>query len=479
MYCRLNSYYKYCIIHKSSTNRHQLHNIIKMQATTVNNETAIATDTATLDTPTTHTAETATLADNTTTVTPATTTNVERTLATKYFMQTTTDFETGRSMLYQLGVKTSYNNDAVIFSNLRACKNNANSIYIRECNGLILRRSDYKPIVVPQRTLRLNINTEASNVYLHQGLYHIYKAMDGTCFNMYFNETTASWTISTSKGLTMNDVKWDDKTYQEIITECLAGYDLTWESFTSKLDVTRCYSFGFKHPTIHKFFGVSGKPSYVIWFIQSVDTNVASEKYLWASDQSPIEAIQPQERYMSPVSSLRELYKKCNTTLEEYFSSGDACHGFILRSVNPHITGEHSDLFIESTLQRTIRRFWYDNNIINTCHKNAWDKTRAITLSAFLNVENRNLFIRLFPQYAELFKTYTVQINSIIDYMVELTINPKLTKNITNPEQETALKFIKEFGSHILYDTARQNKEQLKSIFTGYICHVDSLNLLM
>ena len=58
-------------------------------------------------------------------------------------------------------------------------------------------------------------------------------------------------------------------------------------------------------------------------------------------------------------------------------------------------------------------------------------------------------------------------------------MNPKLMKTISKPEQEIAVKFMKEFGHTILYDTLRQNKDQLKAVYTGYVCHVDSISMLM
>ena len=162
-----------------------------------------------------------------------------KTLATKYFMQSSTSAESARLELYQQGIKTSYNEEVMIFTTLHTAKNTLKNHYLQECNGLILEQKTWRPLVVPPKTLRFNIDTDASNRYLHQGLYHIYKAQDGTCFNLYFYGN--KWVISTARGHTMNDVKWNNsKTYQEIITECLEKIGLSWEDFINQLNKKNC-----------------------------------------------------------------------------------------------------------------------------------------------------------------------------------------------------------------------------------------------
>jgi hypothetical protein len=402
------------------------------------------------------------------------------TLATSYFMKSKGNFDEARSELYSLGIKTSYNDDVVIFSTLHNNKINLDNAYLRECNGLVLNRHTYKPLVVPPRTLRFNIDTNASNVFLHQGFYHIYKAADGTCFNLYY--FNGKWVISTAKGHTMNDVKWDSKTYQETISECLETIGLTWEKFTDTLNPKRSYSFGFSHPGRHKFMADVPK----LWFIQSVVTDESSETYLWASDQTPIELIPTQERYTTPVLALKDLYRKVRSALEDYLATGEVCFGFILRSVNPGLTKNHSDLFIESSLMCTIRRFWYENSIIEQCHKNGWNMEKAVTLNAYLNTKNRDVFVKLFPQYAQTFQTYAVEIDKIVSSMVDVGQN-KLDEAIDLADKSTAVytpkitaaKFLKMFRSTVPYSINDQTRDELAAIYESYVCHPDSLGILM
>lgn len=343
----------------------------------------------------------------------------ERTLATQCFISNYSDFEKGRKELYNLGIKTSYNDDLVIFSTFNNKKNNMN-IYMQESNGLIIERNTWKLLVVPPRTLRLNIDTKASNKFLHQGLYHIYKAQDGTTFNMYYYN---KWTISTSKGYDMNAVKWDDLTYQQLISDCLTNIGLSWETFTETLDKTKCYSFGFKHPKFHRFYEKEAAPVYKLWFIQYVDLNPKSETYLWAFDKYSNDLIPSQESIIyDPPISMKDLYMNASEALNNFKNNGEVNYGYILRSVNFGTTLSHSDLYIESSLMKTIRKFWYDNYTIDACHKNGWKKEKVVTLYGFLD-SSTELFRILFPQYNELLNSYAEKLNILADSMVNIYQN--------------------------------------------------------
>jgi hypothetical protein len=266
----------------------------------------------------------------------------------------------------------------------------------------------------------------------------------------------------------MNDVKWDSKTYQETIIECIETLGLDWTTFTAALDKTKCYSFGFSHPSRHKFC-ITPK----VWFIQSVVTDEKSAQYLWASDQTPIELIPTQELYNMPVGTLRELYKKSSSALEDFLNTGEVCFGFIMRSVNPSLTKNSSDLFIESSLMRAIRRFWYENTLIDLCHKNNWNMEKAITLQAYLDTTNQQTFLKLFPQYTETFNKYSVEVMKLVNEMITST----LTKNTS--ESTTVNTLLQLFRDTVSYNTTNVNKEILATVYSDFVRHPDSLEILM
>lgn len=401
--------------------------------------------------------------------------SASKTLATSYFMQSHASAESARRELYQQGIKTSYNDDVMIFTTLHTAKNALNNHYIQECNGLVLEQKTWRPLVVPPRTLRFNIDTDASNRFLHQGLYHIYKAQDGTCFNLYYFK--GKWVISTARGHTMNDVKWNgDKTYQEIITECLERIGLTWDTFTSQLNQSNCYSFGFRHPLMQKFREGNSVDIYRLWFIQSVCLDENDPKYLWSSDVSPIVIIPAQDTYPSTVGNLRELYKLASSALQDYLDKKEICYGYILRSVNSEQTSEHSDLFIESSLMRTIRKTWYENNLIDQCHKAGWDKQLAITLHAYLDSQNYEIFCQLFPEYSTEMGVYHKYITDVVTAMAQKTLTP--TAEDPTHKNVVAL-LLQSFKDNVRLDTRGQTLASLSKIYFEYVCHPEALETIL
>lgn len=420
-----------------------------------------------------------------------------KTLATEFFMKNAVDVNAARQELLRLGIKTSYDTNVMIFSTLHSSRNALNNVYTQECNGLILEQKTWKPLVVPCRSLRFNIDTDVSNKFLHQGLYHIYKAQDGTCFNMYYYNN--AWVISTGKGYNMNAVSWaSGKTYKDVITECLERIGLTWETFTMQLDKKLSYSFGFKHPEFHKFYEGGDSEIYRVWFIQSVNLDASSNQYLWASDRTPIAIIESQSLHHEPVNNLKELYKSASCALEDFITNKQVCYGFILRSVNFETTGYHSDLFIESSLMRTIRQIWYENNIVDLCHKNQWNKETAITLNAYLDSSKVETFQTLFPQYSATLAKYADDVRAIVSQMVALSKEPAaglahpqpatLTQSasgLTHPQNEdttpntTASCLLHAFTSMIKYNLANKSDLEKSNAFMSFVLHPASLEYLL
>ncbi len=408
---------------------------------------------------------------------------MSKTLATSYFMQSHANADSARKELYQQGIKTSYNEDVMIFSTLHTARSALQNPYIQECNGLVLEQKSWRPLVVPPRTLRNNIDTDASNRFLHQGLYHIYKVQDGTCFNLYYYN--GKWVMSTARGHSMNDVKWSgEQTYQSIVSECLEKIGLTWDTFTSQLNQKHCYSFGFRHPLMQKFREGAAQDIYRLWFIQSVCLDENDAQYLWSSDACPIAIIPSQEVYPTTVGNFRELYKKASSALQDFTDTKEVCYGFILRSVNVEQTGEHSDLFIESALMRTIRKIWYENNLIDQCHKNGWNKNLAITLHAYLDSTNYEVFRTLFPEYATEMEVYGEFIQQVVNEMVlkgpaaneQKNTEKKNTESVVSKVANTMLQLFKESNR---LDVKNTHADELQRIYFAYVCHVESLEVLL
>lgn len=370
-------------------------------------------------------------------------------LSASYFMSSAQNFETARKKLYELKIKTSYDEGRVILSVLHGEKTRMSNIIAQESNGLILDRTNWKPLAVPPRCMRINIETETSNQFLQKGYYMICKAADGTCINLYWYQDR--WVMSTVNGFDMNNVKFgtSGETWQELFNECLAELEFTWETFTQQLDKTKCYSFGFRHPKYHPF-----KPTHTIWFIQSVDLDSTTEYYLWANYTVPgflVGKISAQEQLTEPVGNIKDLYKICADSLNNFLNTGEVCYGFILRSFNPQLTGAHSDLFIESSLMRKIKSYWYDNRLVGSCRENNWSKNVVVGLSAWLTSDHE-VFLKMFPEFSSTFDSYSQLVETIIDQMLVdanhvlmQKFNKRVEYSLTDKTEEQKKKTLREF----------------------------------
>lgn len=400
-------------------------------------------------------------------------------LATQKFMLTNKatklDFDVARRKLYNMGIKSSYDEDRMIYTTMHIHKNKIGNVYAQECNGLILNKSNWRPLVVPPRSLRFNIDTNKSNKFLHQGLYHVYLANDGTCFNMYYWDN--KWIISTTSGYDMNNVMWDNKTYQDLISECLIKNNTNWESFINSLDKKCCYSFGFKHPNFHRFLGNTN--GYKLWHIQTVNLDLDSPEYLWSCDETPMEQIPNQELYEGKLDNIKDLYKIASDAIDRYLENptSEPCFGFILRSANFSTTGPHSDLFIESSLMRNIRKIWYDKKLIKLCHSNGWNKETAVVLNSYLDNNLNGTFIQLFPQYSKNFEHYSSIIIKLVNSMIKLCNKNEEEKNIVY--SDTANTFLSYFLQNIDYNINTKNKSQKNRVFTEYVTHQSNIEWLI
>ena len=405
-------------------------------------------------------------------------------LNTRYFMQqrkaTANDFLEARSAIFALGIKTKYGPNRMVFTAARSKKSHPDNVYAQECAGLVLdMQNDWKPLMVPPRDLRFAIDTPASNKFLHQGLYHIYKVEEGTCFGLYWykapNEEKGKWCISTSSAYEMNNNKWGGKTYQVYITECLQEIGLTWESFTDKLDKKCCYSFGFHHDDFHHFREGTGKPIKKLWFIHLVFLDPESKNYMCESDMSPCDEIKSQKFYQGSIGSLRDLYILAKDAYKTYAESLEADdgkspeinYGYILRSTNVNVTNQHSDLFIESRLMKTIRQIWYDHSLVRECNSNEWDKNIAMPLNAYLSTELYEKFNLLFPQYKNTISKFANLTQEVVESMIKQTKQTKETKE-EHPIDDLARRLLAGFKRLVKFNTEKSNVAQLRRMYMEF-----------
>jgi hypothetical protein len=353
-------------------------------------------------------------------------------------------------MKTKFSIKVNFDGDRILFistgNDVKTTTYNYINEVRNECNGLIVAANTWKPLVVPPKKLRSTYNADNVNTNINQGLYRFYKVKEGTTVNLYYSD---KWIISTTNGYDMNNVKWNQNTYQENFTKCISGLSLTWESFTAQLEQHKCYTFGFRTSDIHKFQTTDD-----IWFIQSVNLCPFDDDYLWANDTSPIASIKTQEMidiYEENINNCSDLVKITSKSIDNYLNTKEINLGYIIRAVNNKIVGSDTDIIIESDLFKFIKNTWYDNPVIKYCNENKIDRDSFITLNYLLEhyLDNSNtyaieLFQSIFPDYQDLIDEYMEKIEDVVESFKEETPHLKLKAIIDNKMISTH-KMIKEF----------------------------------
>jgi hypothetical protein len=362
-------------------------------------------------------------------------------LAIQQFMNEHPDFNEARAALYKMGIKTTFNDDFVLFSMVHVYKKTLDNILQSECNGLILSRMDWRAVVVPPKSLQFNLNTALTNEFLQKNYYTIYPAYNGTCFNLYVSRPTGrpnsqttseptgqpanhpasqaektKWQMSTANGINMADVVLNDgKTLVQYVNEAAGG---RWAEFTDTLDPALCYSFGFSHPDYHP---MTDKPA--LWFIQSVGTNPMLAGYLQVS-REPFDGLNLVQCTMpepiATIANVEQLYELSAKSENEYYRTNVKNYGYILRSAVPE-TGLNSDLYIESRLMKKIRQCWYDSAAVQMCINRKLPKQKVIPLMNYL-MGNQADFCRLF-NYEDEFTKYNALTNSLVNVIQQNKAN--------------------------------------------------------
>lgn len=304
-----------------------------------------------------------------------------------------------------------------------------------EANGLIIDTTSLKPVVIPTMSLMHNINARAVNTNLVNGLYDIYPANEGTTFNLYYWEPLGSWRISTSRSMDATDSNWGNTTYVDILEELLFTSGGTLESFYESLDKTKCYTFGFKHPSMHAFYEGSGKAIYRLWFIQSANCTTYEVSYKPdTAEQSAMFdkfniACQKKVDFSDNMPHLAKLTKYTNAALNNFLTSNLVDYGYILRSRNPARTGVNSNILLESTLLQKIRHLYYHSSYNEIAKQMNYDREKYTIVHSYLDMNTHMLFIQLFPQYSmqydQLGEITTQLVRSVMTYAEHKTDSDK------------------------------------------------------
>ena len=322
-----------------------------------------------------------------------------------------------RTDVHKKGILSSYNDDGrMIFYTsknsrfLKFADNTQQNMWL-ECNGLVLDVKNMKPLVIPPPSYVSNIDSYQVNDFIKEDLYDIYHIEDGTIISLYY--WGGKWNISTARGYNMSDVKWGKLTYEEVLKDVLELYRIQLYKFYESLDKNRCYTFGFKHESMHPFKGGATDPINKMWFVQSVELSTGSI----SNKLDPKIGIPNQKKYTFPADkqkNTKTLFHTVCRCLEYYLQSGVVNYGFILRSKDPDKTGLYTHIILESSLLQKIRQLYYNINLSTRARELNYDREIYTVIYSYLNPNIGMLFINLFPQYTHMYQ----KLNGITNYLV-------------------------------------------------------------
>ncbi len=287
----------------------------------------------------------------------------------------------------------------VIFTCSKKVRNYTFDEIALECNGLILESigEKWNALVVPMLSPKTDVNTRKINEWLSENIYEVCAMEDGTTINLYNYE--GRWIISTARGFNMNDVKFNNLTYQVLLDECISRYTST-EDFYKALDENYCYTLGFKHPDMHPFREGKEEDIYKVWCIQKVNL---AENSLVPQRGSFLKELPLQKKINFKTKNMHNLYKRLKSSYDDYISGRSPNYGYILVSNKPNTTKEFSVLMLESSLMKSIRNLWYNGTYVLCSKARECDRISLILLNSYLDDTRHATFLNLFPQFSEKF----------------------------------------------------------------------------
>lgn len=347
-----------------------------------------------------------------------------------------TDAVAIREKFRSFGINVSYENLAdaktqrFIFTSTKQSRFKYENDMVLEANGLVLEAPEWKPLVIPPQAPVSNVLTKIVNKALSQNKYDIYYIEDGTVVNLYFNQRNNAWTLSTLKGIDVNNLVFNNLSYKVMFDEVMIKNNIIVDSFYSSLNKECSYTFGFKHPDLHPFMEGKGEPIYKIWFIQRTNT-----KTKLVSKLSQWSYIKGHTRVTFQVKSVGALFNKLNGSYDKFLEKGISLYGFLLFAKQ---TGEqqymspegfienknHASIILESSLMKYIRNLWYDASYTSFSRQNDYNRNKTILINSFLDNNRIDIFNKLFPQFV-------TTMNNLVDSEINLveTIYKRIMDN--------------------------------------------------
>jgi hypothetical protein len=350
--------------------------------------------------------------------------------------------ESIRTELFQLYIKSGYDKTGRLI--LYPGNRGANIIGKLNdlCNGMVLyspsfanseEKFDLKVLACPTPYLR-KFDQVSPKTVLNSWTSDtvIYQSRHGTNITVYWFQD--AWRISTCKGIDMNEVKWTDKTYQQMIDDCLSVYETTWLNFTDQLNKNYSYAMQFYHPSCHAFRSESHPD---IWIHNIIDHNNFADVTNEVAADMPIKVMQPMSfPAMSKADIVNYMRGECGKAFKRHMDAlnegkvdnADTNLGYIIRNL------KGGDILYESTLLTAINSLYYDIKYTNMIQKTDYERHNFVLLYNYLGA-NYQTFMTLFPHFTHEFDRFTALFDALF---VALNNLYQLDRQKNNPSDKPA-----------------------------------------
>jgi hypothetical protein len=334
----------------------------------------------------------------------------------------------------------------VILSCDRHNNTKANALLCAECNGVVIDARTWMPLAISPRAFNPRHNTRTINEFLSKGMFDIIPIPDGTVVTLYpWDLTTGTpdsgsrkgyWALASSNGYDVSTLKWmGDQAYAEVFFRVAQQYpDFISQAemvlmkdeavlYCGNLDRSKCYSVGFRH---HNFHPMKWDPMR-IWQIQHTTITGDDMHTVYSDDGGGLPGV-PWQDTVTIVTTLEGLQGRCASSIDDAkkIAATPAAnlapnYGFILRSKDPQVTGEHSDFLVESPLLKKIRRILYQRPSRTVRD----DLNHEIRLEynivrTFLTATEREDCIALFPDWKAKFDAYEEFVNNVVHNIIHM-----------------------------------------------------------
>lgn len=366
-----------------------------------------------------------------------------------------------RSFLFKNYIKTVIESPSgrpdvrVLFVSDRARSDFRNPISF-EANGAVfaynLESGAFKQLVYPHKNFNTqNLSKKAITKNIDAKSYSIYKLDDGTVANMYFWD--GEWRFSTNKAYDAGDMHFcNGHTYKEVIETCITkNHDLNLEDLCRSMDPVNTYIVRFKYLPYH-----CTASDYEFKFIGCYETCSGKQVELDMLKETLVES--SADEWVNSMS--KGSLSKCIWQLIE---SKNSCKGIILREKKQGSLGEYSNILLEGSMYKNIRKCLYNLTYMAKMGVTLRDiecieKFRAVY--NYLNERNRPVYINLVPNSAKFFDKVKHLLSAVCDVLMGMPLLP---------EYEHVSTKINNFAEEVKSNMGKDQIPQSREIILDYV----------